>query len=408
MIDIEEQLRQELRSIAERANPESIRPLRVPPPRRQSKTVRWLAPVAAAAAVAGLIVGVTVTGHKAAQQPAVQLPPGAPKYYVTLQTELRHGILVAFATVRASATGARISSVQVVRLKSAGYAQLLAITGAANDRAFLITVPQGLEILHLAADGHVLGLTHLPKKVWDLGGVYGATGADVLSPAGTEVVLPIYQQFSPKGNECSSCRHGIAMYSVITGAIKKWLLPKGDGGVFTPWSWPGSGHEVLVQGGTNGAFLRLLDVTRPAGSLLASSRSIPAPGDSTITRMVRQGWLSQGAWLLPDKKTILRPYVWMSPAHHGEDTATVRILETSASTGRLLRVLYTVTTQVPAKVRGVSYLPTCYPESFGPAQIHVLMPCLDRFGRLDGSHFTPLPGVPVSYNFQQPFKAAAW
>ncbi len=65
MTKLEEQLSRELKGIAERAKPESIRPLRVSPRRRRARTARWLAPVAAAAAVAGLIAGVTVAGHAA-------------------------------------------------------------------------------------------------------------------------------------------------------------------------------------------------------------------------------------------------------------------------------------------------------------------------------------------------------
>ncbi len=70
MTELEEELSRELNGIAERAKPESIRPLRVPPPRRRSRMMRWLAPVTAAAAVAGLIAGVTVAGHAARQATA--------------------------------------------------------------------------------------------------------------------------------------------------------------------------------------------------------------------------------------------------------------------------------------------------------------------------------------------------
>jgi hypothetical protein len=35
----------------------------------------------------------------------------------------------------------------------------------------------------------------------------------------------------------------------------------------------------------------------------------------------------------------------------------------------------------------------CYAESLGPSGVHALIWCLNSFGRLDGSHFTPLPGA---------------
>jgi len=92
MTDLEEQLRRDLKDIAEGAQPIQIRPLRTPPSRRRNRGVRWLAPVAAAAAVAGLIAGVTVAGHaprrgspSAAVKGAratVALEPGAEAYCI--------------------------------------------------------------------------------------------------------------------------------------------------------------------------------------------------------------------------------------------------------------------------------------------------------------------------------------
>jgi len=65
MTDLEEQLRRDLKDIAGGAQPTRIRPLRTPPSPRRNRAIRWLAPVAAAVAVAGLIAGVTVASHAA-------------------------------------------------------------------------------------------------------------------------------------------------------------------------------------------------------------------------------------------------------------------------------------------------------------------------------------------------------
>lgn len=401
MIEVEEQLRHEMLVVAQRVTAESIRPLRVPPPRR-SRRVRLLAPVVAAAAVAGLIVGVTVAGHHASKLPAgLTLPAGAPRYYVTLDNVPRDGTkFVVEAVVRASANGAPISSVQL--LQSRGFPQPLSITGAANDRAFLITVPRGLEILRIAADGHVLGLTQLPRALWALS-VYGATGDSVLSPDGNEVVVPIYQSFGTGSvaRPCASCASGIAMFSMTTGVTTKWLLAGTDKAAVLPVNWPGDGHEVFVSVGLPAARYRLLDVARPGGSLLADSR--PVRGPDASARPAGNGEIRSGSWLLPDEKTLLSPYLVFGtlppPASTKALHATARIVETSAGTGMPQGLLYAAS-RTPY-YGGLA----CYPESMGARGVHVLLWCLGSFGRLDGSHFTPLPGsstdLKVSYG-------AAW
>ena len=393
MIEVEDQLRHEMQTEAERVQTESIRPLRIAAPRRQSRTARWLAPVAAAAAVAGLIAGVTIASHNTGKAPYPQdLLAGAPKYYVTLDSVLQGGTqYVVTAVVRSSANGAPISSLQLLRSPRLPYP--LAITGAANDRAFLISVQGSLELLRLAADGHVLGLTRLPK-IPGLDDLFGT----VLSPDGTEDVVPIGPPYS-----CKSCAHGIAMFSVTTGVTRKWLLPSGDEIAWGPVDWPDNGHEVFLSGGLGRGF-RLLDVAGPAGNLLASSRSIHGPNPLPI-QILRQGWVIYGgdSWLMPGDKTLFTAYARLSTARHGGSTETIetaRILETSASTGRLVRVLTTFSAQVPSDA-GLG----CVPVSFGPSGVHVLMWCNNGFGRLDGTHFTSLPGPSKNLDTTE---AAAW
>jgi hypothetical protein len=393
VIKVEGQLRDEMRTEAERIKSESIRPLRVPPPRRQSRTVRWLAPVAAAAAVAGLVAGLTIGGHSAGRVPYAQaLPAGAPKYYVTLNSVPVGGTYVVKAVVRSSADGAPISSVELLR--SRGLPQPLGITGAANDRAFLISsFPGNLEILRLSASGHVSGLTRLPK-IPELDDLNGA----VLSPDGTEVVVPI----DPL-RTCKSCAHGIALFSVTTGALRKWLLPRGDEEVWGTVNWPGNGHEVFLSGPL-GAGFRLLNVAGRAGSLLASSRPIHGPNPLPAATL-KQGWVTYGgdSWLMPGDRTLVTAYARLSTVRHGTTTSsieTARILETSASTGRLVRVLAAFGARVPSDA-GIG----CLPVSFGPSGVHVLMWCNNGFGRLDGRQFTPLPGPSKNLGATE---AAAW
>jgi hypothetical protein len=380
-------------STAECVQRESISPPRVSAPRRRARAVRWLAPVAAAAAAAGLIVGLSVAVHDAGTDPYPRtLPAGAPKHYVTLESVRLGGTkYVVKALVRSSATGAPISTVQLLRSQS--FPQPLAITGAANDRAFLISLPGTQEILRLTADGHVQRLTRLPK-ITELDDIYGA----LLSPDGTEVVVPIGPPYS-----CKSCSHGIAMFSATTGVTRQWLLPRGDEDLWDPVNWPANGHEIFLSGGLGHGF-RLLDVAGPVESLLASSRPIHGPNPLPI-QMLSQGWVTYGgdSWLMPDDKTLFTAYARLSTARHGGSAGsieTARIFETSASTGRLVRVLATFSARVPSDA-GIG----CLPVSFGPSGVHVLMWFNNGFGRLDGRHFTTLPGP--SKNLE-PSEAAAW
>jgi hypothetical protein len=375
--ELEDQLRHELRTIADGAKPDSIRPLRVPPPRRRPRTVRWLAPVAAAAAVAGVIVAVTVAGHKTGQQPVSQLPAGTPKYYVTLNHTTPD---VISAVVRSSVDGAPISSAPLLRQR--GFTQPLAITAAANDRVFLITIPGALDLLRLKPDGDVLRLTRLPKKIWNLGGALGSSGADLLSPNGTEVVVPINR---PLAQIPCPCRLGIGLVSLSTGVTTKWLWPSRDK-IVLPLSWL-DGRQVLLYTSPGGD--RLLDVAGPGGSLLASSRPVHEPDSALTKTMVKDNWLNYPgeSELLPGNKILFTAYSRAFAARHGGRTGKARFVGTSASTGALRRVLFTYTARVPS-----NFVAGCYLESLGPTGIHVLMSCLGRFGRLDGSHFTPLPG----------------
>jgi hypothetical protein len=78
-----------------------------------------------------------------------------------------------------------------------------------------------------------------------------------------------------------------------------------------------------------------------------------------------------------------------------------KIVELSARTGQLLRVLHTVTKRDvmpgPDGVDNAIALDgDCRVMALGPTGVHALIECFG-FGRLDGGRFTPLPGVP-SFN----------
>jgi hypothetical protein len=372
MTDIEDQLRHDLMIITERAQPGSIRPLRAPEPRRRSRTVRWLAPLTAMAAVVGIIAGVSLAGQSAGnRQLSTALPPGTPKYYVTLKAVIPGNVT---ATVRKSATGAALATVLIAHVRPGALhaTGLVWITAAANDRVFAIGEPFGVAILRLAPDGRVARLTYLTKEIdrYEVG---------ALSPDGSELALPTIPPIKTC-TKSSPCSDGVTVVSLATGATRTWLARSP---VVVPAfvvNWPGSGHMVYFSYGG----YRLLDVAGPGGSLLANSRPIASPA------RLPHGWSLQSSLLAPDGKTV----IWgsMQLPTNNDRVATGRILELSARTGRLLRVLYTV--NVHTASTSPSSVVFCDVDSLAPTGLHLLIECIN-FGRLDGSHFIALRGRPA-------------
>ncbi|MGO8958306.1 MAG: hypothetical protein ACLQFR_13185 [Streptosporangiaceae bacterium] len=368
MTDVEDQLRRDLVTITERAQPGSIRPLRAPQPSRRRRTIRWLAPVTAMAAVIGIIAGVSLAGQSAGNRPpSTALPPGTPKYYVTLTAVIPGGVT---ATVRQSATGAAVGSVLILRLPGKTFpGNPLSISAAANDRVFAIGYPFRLDILRLAPDGRIERLTHLPHTI------DGYQFAQ-LSPDGSELALPI----PPSTASCtktSPCTAGVTVVSLATGATRTWRARTPvEMGLYTV-NWLGTGHEVSFVYGGN----RLLNVAGPGGSLLANSRPIASPAG-------QRGWVMQSWLVTPDANAVIAGSVRQTHGKYGVTAG--RVAEFSARTGRLIRVLYTVTEPTASAGR----YPTCTLESAGPTGLHFLIQCI-RLGRLDGNHFTALPGLPA-------------
>jgi hypothetical protein len=76
---------------------------------------------------------------------------------------------------------------------------------------------------------------------------------------------------------------------------------------------------------------------------------------------------------------------------------TARIIELNARTGKLLRVLHTVTMHGVPPNQGMNSATSldqeCNVLSLGPSGVHLLVACY-AFGMIDGSVFTPLPGFP--------------
>ena len=397
MTELEERLRHDLRELSERADAESIRPLRVPPARGRSRAVRWLAPVAAVAAVVGVITGVSLAtrppGPSAPQLPSSLRTAGRmPPYYVAVdQTDSSQGV-TNWAIVHDSATGAALTTMRLPTLRDAdGSAEGPGITGAGDGRTYVITetatesAPHAATVLgltrfyllHVAAGGRAASVSPLPVS---LPGSLAVTGA-ALSPDGRRLALAV--QDCRKGR----CQYtGIRLVTLATGAVTAWTA---DNGAPFDVSWAGGGQiAFLWQGGRSRTGYRLLDVAGAGRNLLAASRAIagpqPVPGDAGYR---------PSALVTPDG-AVITTTVQNVPDGRGRVTVVARFVALSARTGQLLRVLYT------AAERGVSQANEggadqgCNVVALGPAGLHVLAVCFGGYGRLDGGRFTPLPGIP--------------
>ncbi|HTZ27018.1 MAG TPA: hypothetical protein VMC83_23695 [Streptosporangiaceae bacterium] len=409
MSTLEDRVRAAFWADAETVRPETIRGVPQRPARpgrrprargagRTSRTARWLAPVAAVIAVIGVIVGVHLAAPPVAPS-SVGALTGLPPYYVTLTGAMSSHRPVLTAAVHDSETGALLTSVNVpVRQKvpqplhhaSHSSAQLGApppmpsgISASANGRTFAITDDVGFFLLRVAADGRSAQLSRLPIRA-----SYVLSDSAALSPDGNQLAIDV--------ESCKRvCRQGIEVVSLATGASKLWLGPSMAGPPLSP-AWVGSGAEIMFQWqvGSSSALegYRLLDISGAGGSLLGSSRAMVSP-------QAQSGWQFAGPMLLtPDGHGLLTTEYRNVPGQDGGGTAMLRVVELSASTGQLLRVLHAATEHYGAGwAAHVTADAACQVLSLGPTGVHALIRC-PGLGRLDGDRFTPLPGVPVIMN----------
>jgi hypothetical protein len=354
---------------------------------------RWLAPVAAVAAVIGVITGVSVASQPASQQPsagqqavpAIAQPTGPmPRYYVTAFQTFGgggDGEPATFAVVHDSVTGAALATVRLPTLTAQGGTGGLRISAAGDDRTFLITQQPGSAVigfylLRLAADGRSAKLSkqpvNLPRPL--------SVVDQALSPDGRRLALAVQDCGS------TSCRYdGIRVVTLATGAVSSWTTRAN--GFPLNVSWVGNGQVAFewqsdAQGGQQTGY-RLLSLSGTRRDLLAA-RAIGSPAPES-THYV------PAALVTANGSIVVTSTVQNMPG----GTVVAKIIELSARTGQLLRVLHTATVpNAGGGANGAGLLDQeCNVLSLAPSGVHVLVACF-AFGRVDGSRFTPLPGFP--------------
>jgi hypothetical protein len=387
MTDLEDRLRDELSQLAALAQPETIRPLRHPAPRRRAAAARFLAPAAAmvavaAVAIAGAVIARTLPHRGAAPVPAAPelVRSGAvPRFYVLAYQSFEGSKIVTYAAVHSSATGKTLARVVLPSLGPAGPS----ITAAGNNRTFVVTETNmtsaqsivWLLRLQVSDSGRSIRVTRLPVHVPRTMAVDDVA----LSPDGTRVAMTAQWDCGTK-----RCQHeGIRVVDLATGAVTVWSTHV-NGAPFNG-SWAGDRAVAFEwQPSTAGqtADYRMLPLSGTPADLLLASKPIPSP-------QTEPNYYVPRALVTPDGKTVITSQV--IPVTHLLFRGTVaRIVELDARTGRLERTLYSVSTNDQSGILDQS----CNVLSLGPGGQHPLVDCFSRLGVLVDGQIVSLPGFP--------------
>jgi hypothetical protein len=437
MNTVEDRLRAALRETAGEVTPQSVPPLRMhrAPGRRRGmagpaarrRWAAWLAPLAAAASVTAVVaasLAISATfhgGHRAASKPAGPFA-GVPPYYIVLtgrKPNLKPSLAQPFfAQVRATATGAVLASVTPPKpygtfsAAAAGGSRTFVLTAnkwkvvRANGGTFAEATATKFYLLRLGAGGHVRQLTPLPIPAMPPG---AEISGFALTRDGSKLAVAL------RGGVNGGPGPEIQVFSLATGAKRVWTWPGGGpitnnaGGNGQVLSWTADGRTLAFQQWVgNSIDVRLLDATTPGGSLQSDSRLAVQWKDDAESFHFVHGKASNiidgfSALITGDGTKIVAATA--SETKHPLNSE-LAFTEFSASTGKVVDVLgrwpipglYPGQTQdvlwtnssgstliVLAHVPGV---PVKDPHSINSADYGI------EFGVLNGSRFTPLPGVP--------------
>jgi len=422
MTTLEDRLTQELRQLAEVAQPDSIRPLGEPARRRRAaapgrlywawaRRSRLLAPVVATVAVVGVAVGLaslSQSGGATAPTPSALARSNAiPPYYATVTWPSDHG-LKTFAAVYNSATGARVARVSLPTVYFRdGHISALSlpdITAARNGRTFVVLsapfpFPDNREgsfgyatrMFRLqVSDNGAVHVTRLPFHIPSDAFISSPEDID-LSPDGTK--LAIASDWGCGTTRCA--RTGIQVLNLTTGAVTGSWSTHGGIGEVDNLSWVNArslafewvplvqrGDRIVYQPITRGSKpYRVLPLSAaPATDLLAASEPVASsdaqqPDFNTVPTVL----------VTPDGQTVVTSQVTLGSHGH---KAEGRIVELDAHTGQLERTLYAASATGDASDLEAG----CNVLSLGPGGAHPLVDCFGKAGALVNGQIVSLPG----------------
>jgi hypothetical protein len=313
---------------------------------------------------------------------SVPQPGGMPRFYLVVA-----GLKV---VVRASGDGHVTGSVAIPGPAAAAAGRGGAGSeafGGADGRQFVVVVSRGGDLPGVAdvtLFRLALSPAGRPEELHQLSfsGTQGmpVTGA-ALSPDGRMLALSLLHEF-PAGPLYGS----VEVLNLASGATRTWAghstpgywpgVPAwaGNGTVAVPW-WHSTTSNTIPAQITG---IRHLDTAAPGGSLAAAPLTafpVPVPG-------------LQSAMIAPGGGEVIA-----SSCHAGHHTASARVVELSATNGRLVRVLRTQTARFGNDADAQdAVFSTCQVLSVAGDGDHVLVQAFG-FGRIDNGTFTSLPGT---------------
>jgi hypothetical protein len=351
----------------------------------------WLAPVAAAGAVAGVIIAsLAISGL--ILRPGGSGPAGSsgvfaqvPRYFIAIPEVPGRAVVVG-----GTATGAELGTIASPKphtffawVAAAGDGRTFVLGASSLPRGpWDVTTPRPVGLYRLVLDrsGHPGRLVRLPIPTET-----GITGL-ALSPDGSKLAVSLLPAHGQTGSK-------VEVFSLATGARREWAwpgrgtlgqiaMPVTSGGLQweadnrtlmfelttrTPDGWPGQ--------------LYLLNTTSPGGSLPAASTRIPVPSADLGWQHTNVKHRIIGMPLITGDGTKL-----VAPFYHQKAPPKVfgfTITDFSVRTGKPVQVLYQRRTETEAASTAVYWVNTR-----GTAMIIVRGPV---FGVQTPTTFTPLP-----------------
>ena len=393
MTAVEQRLREELRRIADQVDPAEVRPLRAPVRRRAAR--RWLIPASAATGLAAVIgVIVLLASPSTGAKPAAPVSGAMPRYYVSASDS---GAKL-YAYVRDArdgrVTGQVLVPVPVVRGESI---TTWAVVAAADGRHFVIATSVGGDLPGVSA-ATLFRLTisgtgqpgRLTRVRFDNRGQ--PVSGLALSSDGGSLAVSLEREFPPNPGVAGS----VDVIDLATGAVQTFSVGTNGNSAGVPL-W-GSDDRTLMFPLWHTTTSGQSSITGVEAIQMGPSSGRPVPARITVFPVPVRGI---GTALLTGGGKYL---VGSSCSTGKDDTATARILELSATNGRLVRVVRAQTSRFKSQDAAQQAVAlTCSVLSADPSGRHLLGQAF-TFGRIDNGTFTALPGASADDRYA----AAAW